>query len=578
MKIRALLLAGAVFPFALSYPAAALDGAAFAPGLLLAQAEPECPEGTECPPTEEGAETPAAEGTEEPAAEGTEEPAAEGTEEPAAEGTEEPAAEATEEPQAEEGQTQQDRRQQRRERRERRQQEQQQQGEQQQQEQPAEQTETTVEEPAAEQAPAEEAQPEGQSREERRQQRRERRQRQQQQEQTGAEQPEAEGTNPQGVLERARRRQQQLQQGEQPAEEPPVEAAEDTAPEGESTVEKQLEAQGDDAEADQVRDLRRKLRRARQEAEQPSEAAEEKETAEERDRRDGPDERERGRVVERRGDRIIIDLGGGQVRVEPVTRDESERLLFGASDVEVERLPNGRTRTIVYRDNGSEIITTRDRYGNIIRRIRRSPDGREYVLIDNRFPEGPRPIILLQPLPPPVITIPRDQYIVDLGRASPRQIQQALLAPPVQELDQSYTLEEVVSNESIRAYLPRIDLDTITFDFGSATIGEDQMPALESLGVAMEDVIFDNPSEVYLIEGHTDAVGSDYDNLRLSDRRAEAVAVALSQNFDIPPENLVTEGYGEQYLKVETEAPERANRRVTVRRLTPLLQTSEAEQ
>jgi outer membrane protein OmpA-like peptidoglycan-associated protein len=52
----------------------------------------------------------------------------------------------------------------------------------------------------------------------------------------------------------------------------------------------------------------------------------------------------------------------------------------------------------------------------------------------------------------------------------------------------------------------------------------------------------------------------------------------LSQNFDIPPENLVTEGYGEQYLKVETEEPERANRRVTVRRLTPLLQTSEAEQ
>jgi outer membrane protein OmpA-like peptidoglycan-associated protein len=238
----------------------------------------------------------------------------------------------------------------------------------------------------------------------------------------------------------------------------------------------------------------------------------------------------------------------------------------------VERLPNGRTRTIVYRDNGSEIITTRDRYGNIIRRIRQTPDGREFVLIDNRFPDRPRPIVLLQPLPPPVITIPQEQYIVDLGRASRGQIQQALLAPPVQELEQRYTLEEVVANESIRAYVPRIDLDTITFDFGSATIGEDQMPALEALGVAMEEVIFDNPSEVYLIEGHTDAVGSDYDNLILSDERAEAVAVALSQNFDIPPENLVTEGYGEQYPKVLTEGPERQNRRATVRRLTDLLQ------
>ena len=104
------------------------------------------------------------------------------------------------------------------------------------------------------------------------------------------------------------------------------------------------------------------------------------------------------------------------------------------------------------------------------------------------------------------------------------------------------------------------------------------MQGLAQLGLAMEDVIAENPDEVYLVEGHTDAVGSDYDNLILSDRRAEAVAVALSQNFDIPPENLVTEGYGEQFLKVPTEGPSRENRRVTVRRITPLLQTSEALQ
>jgi regulatory helix-turn-helix LysR family protein len=32
-----------------------------------------------------------------------------------------------------------------------------------------------------------------------------------------------------------------------------------------------------------------------------------------------------------------------------------------------------------------------------------------------------------------------------------------------------------------------------------------------------------------------------------------------------------TQGYGEQYLKIPTDGPERANRRVTVRRITPLL-------
>ena len=77
---------------------------------------------------------------------------------------------------------------------------------------------------------------------------------------------------------------------------------------------------------------------------------------------------------------------------------------------------------------------------------------------------------------------------------------------------------------------------------------------------------------MFLIEGHTDAVGSDIDNLTLSDRRAEAVADILTETFDVPPENLITQGYGEQYLKVPTRRrPERLNRRVAVRRITPLM-------
>jgi outer membrane protein OmpA-like peptidoglycan-associated protein len=49
------------------------------------------------------------------------------------------------------------------------------------------------------------------------------------------------------------------------------------------------------------------------------------------------------------------------------------------------------------------------------------------------------------------------------------------------------------------------------------------------------------------------------------------VALVLSQQFGVPAENLTTQGYGDQYLKVPTPGPERANRRVTVRRITPLL-------
>jgi OOP family OmpA-OmpF porin len=45
----------------------------------------------------------------------------------------------------------------------------------------------------------------------------------------------------------------------------------------------------------------------------------------------------------------------------------------------------------------------------------------------------------------------------------------------------------------------------------------------------------------------------------------------LTEQYGVPAENLTTQGYGEQYLKVNTQEAERTNRRVTVRRITPLL-------
>ncbi len=49
------------------------------------------------------------------------------------------------------------------------------------------------------------------------------------------------------------------------------------------------------------------------------------------------------------------------------------------------------------------------------------------------------------------------------------------------------------------------------------------------------------------------------------------MALALTQYFQVPPENLVVQGYGESDLKVATSSSERANRRVAVRNITPLL-------
>jgi outer membrane protein OmpA-like peptidoglycan-associated protein len=119
--------------------------------------------------------------------------------------------------------------------------------------------------------------------------------------------------------------------------------------------------------------------------------------------------------------------------------------------------------------------------------------------------------------------------------------------------------------------MPRIDLNTVTFETGSWELSPEQIQLLAEVAEGIRRSIERHPQEVFLIEGHTDAVGSDVDNLSLSDRRAESVAIALSEEFAVPAENLTTQGYGAQYLKIPTPGPERANRRVTVRRITPLL-------
>ncbi len=118
--------------------------------------------------------------------------------------------------------------------------------------------------------------------------------------------------------------------------------------------------------------------------------------------------------------------------------------------------------------------------------------------------------------------------------------------PPVERVQRLYSLDEVKRSARVRDIGRRVDLNTLNVEFGSADIPQSEIPTLEGLAEAMEKLLARNPAETFLIEGHTDAVGSDYDNLALSDRRAEAVAVALSGSFDIPPENLAARGYGKQ--------------------------------
>ncbi|MGZ5854535.1 MAG: OmpA family protein, partial [Xanthobacteraceae bacterium] len=173
--------------------------------------------------------------------------------------------------------------------------------------------------------------------------------------------------------------------------------------------------------------------------------------------------------------------------------------------------------------------------------------------------------------------IPRDRYIVDYGGAPPALIYQTLEAPPVDYIERPYSLDEIRYSAPLRDRMPRVDLNTVTFESGSWELTPDQIDKLAGIAETLNRIISQNPQEVFLIEGHTDAVGPAEDNLSLSDRRAESVAIALTQQFNVPAENLSTQGYGEQYLLIPTQGPEPANRRVTVRRITPLLNGPQAQ-
>jgi OmpA-OmpF porin, OOP family len=289
------------------------------------------------------------------------------------------------------------------------------------------------------------------------------------------------------------------------------------------------------------------------------------------------------RMEDFRGARQESDQGGRKVFTEPgrvivvdpgghsfIRHNEEERFRYGARDIETQHV-GAETRTIVVRPDGSQIITVSGRDGQMLRRIRRERDGREIIIIDNAYRDPSAVGGFYVDLPPPVIRMPYDRYIVAAEDAPPEVIYETMEAPPVERIARRYSLDEIRYSPSVRQLMPSIDLNSINFETGSWEIPPDQAAKLQVIADGLNRAIARNPREVFLIEGHTDAVGNDVDNLSLSDRRAESAAELLTQQFGVPAENLTSQGYGAQYLKEQTGGPSRINRRVTIRRITPLL-------
>ena len=247
-----------------------------------------------------------------------------------------------------------------------------------------------------------------------------------------------------------------------------------------------------------------------------------------------PDERPSDvQVIKKFGDRTVVNVDNN-IYVESSDRPRMSR---GSKEVYYEDLPRSRTRETIVRDNGVQIVTIRNRYGDVIQRSRVMPDGREVVLTYTPDYDREERLQWRDPgddLPPLELTIPVHDYIMDAEQAPEEDVYAFFEQPPVERVERIYSIDEVKRSARIRDKIRRVDLDTITFPFGSADIGEDQISHIESVAKAMAQILKKNPAETFLIEGHTDAVGSDQANLVLSDKRADIGSPSLDQRVRHP--------------------------------------------
>jgi outer membrane protein OmpA-like peptidoglycan-associated protein len=105
----------------------------------------------------------------------------------------------------------------------------------------------------------------------------------------------------------------------------------------------------------------------------------------------------------------------------------------------------------------------------------------------------------------------------------------------------------------------------VNFEFNSARLSNDGMISLDALGKALSDPTLRN--EHYRIAGHTDSVGSDDYNQKLSESRALAVRSYLARIHQLDPANFEVVGFGKTQLYEPNDPTAAINRRVQVTKL-----------
>lgn len=117
-----------------------------------------------------------------------------------------------------------------------------------------------------------------------------------------------------------------------------------------------------------------------------------------------------------------------------------------------------------------------------------------------------------------------------------------------------------VKPKAAERFCDRPSVVVVEFDTDKSDIKTKYDSDLKNLGTFLREW----PKAKGEISGHTDNVGSDAYNLKLSQRRADSVKKYLKEKFNIAPERLTTKGYGESRPVAgnKTKAGRQQNRRI----------------
>lgn len=155
-----------------------------------------------------------------------------------------------------------------------------------------------------------------------------------------------------------------------------------------------------------------------------------------------------------------------------------------------------------------------------------------------------------------------DNAIALHGKFKDAEIQVIRIDTP--DADVSVAVSDLT--ESLSGDACRAELNGVYFDTGSAAL----LPQSDSEIAKVATLMTENRGWTFTIEGHTDNIGSDADNLSLSQHRASAVLSALTI-AGITPDRLTAIGFGEANPIASNDTLEgRArNRRVELARQCP---------